>query len=130
MNTINPQGIPQGVQRSETPGGKRTESIPPDEDGNTLPEEEAVDASEIKPKAEAEELKDELTHAVAKLNDYIQGVQRDLEFSLDESSGLSVITVVDRNTSEVIRQLPAEVTLDLARKLNNEEPLLLFSAQV
>ena len=67
---------------------------------------------------------------MAKLNDYVQSVQRDLEFSLDDSTGISVITVRDRQSSEVIRQIPSEVTLQLAQKLNNEEPLLLFSAQV
>lgn len=130
MNTINPQNTPNGVQRSETPGGKRTESKLPDENGNSLPNAEASEASDVKPKAEAERLRDELTTAVAQLNDYIQSVQRDLQFTLDEGSGQSVITVVDRNSAEIIRQLPAELTLDLARKLNNQEPLFLFSAQV
>jgi flagellar protein FlaG len=130
MNTINPQNTSSDVQRSETPGGKRTESKPPGKDGNSLPEVEAIEVSEVKPKAEAEILREELTNAVAKLNDYIQHVQRDLQFTLDEGSGQSVITVVDRRSSEVIRQLPAELTLDLARKLNNQEPLFLFSAQV
>jgi flagellar protein FlaG len=51
-------------------------------------------------------------------------------FSLDEESGESVISVVDRQSSKVIRQIPNEVILTLAQKLNNEEPLLLFSAQV
>ena len=130
MNIINPQNTPNGVQRSETPGGKRTESKLPDEGGKSLPEVEAKEVSEVKPKAEAERLRDELTTAVAQLNDYIQSVQRDLQFTLDEGSGKSVITVVDRNSAEIIRQLPAELTLDLARKLNNQEPLFLFSAQV
>ena len=74
--------------------------------------------------------KDRLEKAVAQLNDYIQSVQRDLRFSLDEGSGRSVISVVDSRSSEVIRQIPLEVTLTLAQKLNNDEPLLLFSAQV
>ena len=76
------------------------------------------------------ELKDQLASAVAKLNDYIQTVQRDLQFTLDESSGTSIISVVDRSSAEVIRQMPTEVTLTLAQKLNNEEPLYLFSARV
>jgi len=130
MNIINPQNTSADVQRSEAPGGKRTESKLPDKGGNSLPELEAIEVSEVKQKAEAEVLREELTSAVAKLNDYIQTVQRDLQFTLDEGSGQSVITVIDRNSAEVIRQLPAELTLDLARKLNNQEPLFLFSAQV
>jgi flagellar protein FlaG len=128
MNSINPQSTPSNVQRSETRGGERTEAKPNpvENSGKDLPQLEAKDVSEVK----ENDSRDQLAQAVAKLNDYIQDVQRDLHFSLDESSGESVISVVDRHSSEVIRQIPAEVTLHLAQKLNNEEPLLLFSAQV
>jgi flagellar protein FlaG len=130
MNIINPQNTSSDVQRSEAPGGKRTESELPGKNGNRLPNNEAIEVSTVKPKAEADVLREELTNAVAKLNDYIQTVQRDLQFTLDEGSGQSVITVVDRKSAEVIRQIPTELTLDLARKLNNQEPLFLFSARV
>jgi flagellar protein FlaG len=130
MNIVNPQNTSSDVQRSETPGGKRTESKLPGKNGNSLPNNEAIEVSTVKPKAEADVLREELTNAVAKLNDYIQTVQRDLQFTLDEDSGQSVITVVDRKSAEVIRQIPTELTLDLARKLNNQEPLFLFSARV
>jgi len=128
MNIINPQSTPPNVQRSETRGGERTDakSNPVVESGKDLPQSEATNVAEVK----ETDSRDQLAQAVAKLNDYIQDVQRDLQFSLDESSGESVISVVDRHSSEVIRQIPAEVTLHLAQKLNNEEPLLLFSAQV
>jgi flagellar protein FlaG len=140
MNTINPQGALAGVQRSETRDGERTESKskPADsltkESGKDLPQQEVKEAQVQQTKGQSpgsgDELKDQLADAVAKLNDYIQTVQRDLQFTLDESSGKSIISVVDRRSSEVIRQLPSEVTLTLAQKLNNEEPLYLFSAQV
>ncbi|MFT6437189.1 MAG: flagellar protein FlaG [Candidatus Azotimanducaceae bacterium] len=128
MNIINPQSTPQNVQRSETQGGERTDAKlnPVVDSGNDLPQLEAKDAHEAK----ETDSNRQLAQAVAKLNDYIQSVQRDLRFSLDEISGESVITVVDTQSSEVIRRIPAEVTLLLAQKLNNEEPLLLFSAQV
>lgn len=128
MNITNPQSTSSNVQRSETRGGERTDakSNPVVDSGKDLPQSEAKDVSEAK----ESDSRGQLAQAVAKLNDYIQDVQRDLQFSLDESSGESVISVVDRHSSEVIRQIPAEVTLLLAQKLNNEEPLLLFSAQV
>ncbi|MCV6621541.1 MAG: flagellar protein FlaG [Cellvibrionaceae bacterium] len=71
----------------------------------------------------------DLEKAVSRLNDYVQSTQRDLKFSMDEETGQTVITVVDRYTSEVIRQLPDQVVLDLAKKLNQEEPIKLFSAR-
>jgi flagellar protein FlaG len=128
MNIINPQSTPQNVQRSEMQGGERADakSNTVVDSGKVLPQLEAKGV----PEAKETDTNRQLAQAVAKLNDYIQSVQRDLRFSLDESSGESVITVVDRHSSEVIRRIPAEVTLLLAQKLNNEEPLLLFSAQV
>ena len=55
--------------------------------------------------------------AVQQLNDYVQSFQRDLEFSLDETSGRSVVRVVDTSTQELIRQIPNDVALRLARNL-------------
>jgi flagellar protein FlaG len=138
MNTINPQSALSSVQRSETPGGERTESKPAvnltTEGGNELPQQEVKEAlvsqTDSQSPVAGDELKDQLADAVARLNDYIQTVQRDLQFTLDDSSGKSIISVVDRHSAEVIRQIPAEVTLTLAQKLNNDEPLYLFSAQV
>jgi len=77
----------------------------------------------------SEGVQEQLEQAVSKLNEYVQSTQRDLQFSMDEATGKTVITVVDSNTSEVIRRLPGDVALNLARKLNEEEPIRLFSAQ-
>jgi len=81
--------------------------------------------------ASSQEQKDkQLEGAVTKLNDYIQNVQRDLEFQTDDSSGKTVITVVDRQTAEVVRQIPGDVALRLAQDLQQDEPLSLFNIKV
>tara|TARA_R110002072_G_scaffold31735_19_gene97766 strand:- start:1679 stop:2074 length:396 start_codon:yes stop_codon:yes gene_type:complete len=131
MTIINPQSTATAEQRSGTRGGQRTEasSSPAVSSGKELPPAEAKDVPATT-SAVADESREQLANAVAKLNDYIQSVQRDLRFTLDEASGRSVITVIDSRSNEVIRQIPEEITLSLAQKLNNEEPLLLFSAQV
>ncbi len=72
----------------------------------------------------------ELREAVTQLSDYVQSVQRDLSFEMDESSGKTIITVIDRKTQEIIRQLPDEVVLKLARNLQQDEPLSLFNVKV
>ncbi len=79
---------------------------------------------------EQEQNKQQLEAAVTKLNDYIQNVQRDLEFQTDQASGKTVITVVDRQTSEVVRQIPDDVALRLAQNLQQDEPLSLFNIKV
>lgn len=80
--------------------------------------------------AQRQEEQKQVREAVTKLNDYVQSVQRNLQFDLDNDSGKTVITVVDKQTSEVIRQIPDDVALRLAQDLQQDEPLSLFNAKV
>tara|TARA_B110001454_G_scaffold163095_1_gene152650 strand:+ start:221 stop:649 length:429 start_codon:yes stop_codon:yes gene_type:complete len=82
----------------------------------------------VKPIAEASE--EQVKDAVSKLNDYVQSTERTLDFKMDEDSGKTVIKVYDTLSAELIRQIPNELALELAQNLNDEEPSLLFSAQV
>src|SRR5690606_14329546 len=67
--------------------------------------------------------------AVAQMNEYIQSTQRDLHFSYDQSSGETVVKVLDRVTQDVIRQIPDETFLKLAQHIDSEGSLHLLSAQ-
>jgi flagellar protein FlaG len=55
--------------------------------------------------------------AVARLNEIMSSTRRSLHFQVDESSGRTVITVINEKTSEVVRQIPSEEVLALARSL-------------
>ena len=58
--------------------------------------------------------KPDLEKLTAKLNLASETIGRDLRFQVDVESGQSVIQVLDRETGEIIRQIPpekAEVTL-------------------
>ncbi|KAF1053172.1 MAG: hypothetical protein GAK43_01549 [Stenotrophomonas maltophilia] len=70
--------------------------------------------------------KNELNDAVQRLRDQAQDEHRNLEFSVDEGSGETVVKVVQADTGEVIRQIPSEVALKLAESLK-ESSNLLFS---
>lgn len=72
----------------------------------------------------------DVQEAVQKLNEYVQSTSRTLDFQVDEDSGKTIVRVFDKDSEELIRQIPGELALELARKLNEEEPSLLFSAQV
>ncbi|MGK0249674.1 MAG: flagellar protein FlaG [Oleispira sp.] len=78
----------------------------------------------------AEVTNEQVRDAVSKLNDYVQSMERTLDFQIDEDSGKTVIRVFDKISSELIRQIPNELALELAQNLNDDEPSLLFSAQV
>jgi flagellar protein FlaG len=58
-----------------------------------------------------------LAKAVHDLSAGAQNLQRSLQFSIDESSGRTVIKVIDKITQEVIRQIPEEEVLALAARL-------------
>jgi uncharacterized FlaG/YvyC family protein len=60
---------------------------------------------------------DQLNEAVTRLNNSIQNVQRNLEFSMDDKSGRVVIKVTDKETDEVVRQIPSDEVLALAQQL-------------
>jgi flagellar protein FlaG len=62
----------------------------------------------------------ELGQAVNQINQFIQSVQRDLSFSIDEGSGRNIIQVLDRASGEVVRQIPSEEVMALASLLENE----------
>ncbi|WP_369857349.1 flagellar protein FlaG [Candidatus Thalassolituus haligoni] len=72
----------------------------------------------------------QVQEAISRINEYVQQSERTLDFQLDESSGETIIRVYDKQSEELIRQIPSELALELAQKLNDEEPSLLFSAQV
>lgn len=97
--------------------------------GNDLPP--AAEAAKSRPKdfADQQAVQEQVQAAVAQMNEYIQSTQRDLHFSYDPGSGETVVKVLDRETQEVIRQIPDEIFLRLARRLGPEEPGQLFSAQ-
>lgn len=66
--------------------------------------------------------------AVASISDYVQSVQRDLQFSVDEELNQTVVKVVDGRSGDLIRQIPEEAFLELARKLNDGGGLHLLDA--
>ena len=84
----------------------------------------------LQPKEVVEVDRERVQDAVSRINEYVQQTERTLDFQLDEDSGKTVIRVYDRQSDELIRQIPSELALELAQKLNDEEPSLLFSAQV
>ncbi|WP_420589828.1 flagellar protein FlaG [Bacterioplanoides sp.] len=73
---------------------------------------------------------EQLSEAVSKINQYVQNMERTLDFQVDEDSGRTVIKVFDSESEKLIRQIPSELALTLAQKLNDDEPTLLFSAKV
>lgn len=54
---------------------------------------------------------------VAEFNNVSQNIQRSLKFEVDEDSGETVVTVKDKYSGEIIRQIPSEEMLSLSKRL-------------
>lgn len=53
----------------------------------------------------------------------LQETRRDLSFTVDETTGKTIVRVVHPGTGEVLRQIPSEELLALAARLDGGEPL-------
>jgi flagellar protein FlaG len=73
-----------------------------------------------------------LQETVREMNVKVQNLRRNLQFSIDDISGRSVVKVIDAETDEVIRQIPSEEILNLAHRLTelNEEQGVIFHGTV
>ncbi len=67
----------------------------------------------------------ELEAVVIHLNDFLQNIQRELQFSVDEESGRNVVKVIDSLSDKVIRQIPSEDMLAVARRFQRDDSGLL-----
>jgi flagellar protein FlaG len=66
-----------------------------------------------------------LQAAVEKMQKFVSMAASDIKFSVDEDSGVTVVKVIDRETKDVIRQIPSEEMLDLAQALDKLQGLLI-----
>jgi flagellar protein FlaG len=66
----------------------------------------------------------ELTKAIAAANAALKSSSISLEYSQDKETGLKIVRVIDRNTKELIRQIPAEEMVSVARSIERFQGLL------
>ena len=84
------------------------------EKSNVVPVQPVEEADKAE---KADEEKEPLQDVVSHLNDLVRELHRKLEFSVDQDSGDTVIKVVDRETDEVVRQIPSEELMHLRKRL-------------
>ncbi|MEO3738177.1 MULTISPECIES: flagellar protein FlaG [Shewanella] len=74
---------------------------------------------------ENEQNPSKLTQVATELSDMMSMMRKGLAFKVDENSGQAVVTVLDKDTGDVIRQMPSEEALALAEKLSEVTGLLM-----
>lgn len=69
---------------------------------------------------------EERTKAAAeKINEFIESFTRDIQFTIDKDSERVVLKVVDRKSGDVIRQIPSEEALKIAKALDELKGLII-----
>jgi len=72
---------------------------------------------------------EELESVVTEMNTVAQDLQRDLIFSVDEKSGGTFVKVIDKETDEIVREIPSKEIREIKARLE-EVAGLIFSKSV
>lgn len=67
---------------------------------------------------------EEVDQAAQKINEALQTVSQKLEFSVDKDTDDIVVKVLDKESGDVIRQIPSEELLKIAKALDKLKGLL------
>lgn len=126
------------IRDSKVQGGLAPEVVKPRstdvaDKGSTVSAVAVADTAQAKVAAEQQAEQQpasraELETAMSNIQEFVQSVRRDLNFSLDEGNGRVVVKVTDATSGDVIRQIPSEEALKLAENLT-EVRSLLFTAE-
>ena len=86
-----------------------------------------VAAIEIKPsnvQKESQITQEVVAKAATQIQNFVQEMGRNLSFTVDETTGYNVVRVMNPETNEVIRQLPSEELLKIARSMEQLNSVL------
>ena len=125
MNNINSQELGRAVVTDGIAKKATTEPANTGVQGGNNPPEAARVSQQTQQETTSvrhdEKKSEQVAQAVSQLNDYVQSLQRDLRFTVDDNSGKSIVSVIDSNSQKVIRQIPNETALQLARNLKDQQ---------
>jgi flagellar protein FlaG len=99
-----------------------TAPVPP----ATTPQE--VKAAPLVAKIDPAEMEKKLEEVVARLNEQMEANGRKLGFSVDDRLNKQIVRVVNKETGEVVRQIPNEVVIRVANSIEDLKGVL-FDAE-
>jgi flagellar protein FlaG len=117
--TANPAQTSAVVTERERPRETATASAP------TVQAQQPSSVQADDPAARDPTKPSELQAAVEKIQEFVSKAASDINFSIDEDSGRTVVKVIDRTTKDVIRQMPSQEMLDLAQAMDKLQGLLI-----
>lgn len=93
------------------------------------PQKAKVEPSPAAAQTQQDSKPSDLEQAVTDIRKFVQAAQRNLDFSIDDSTHQVVVKVIATDSGEVIRQIPSETALKLAQSLHDASSVL-FDAKV
>jgi flagellar protein FlaG len=75
--------------------------------------------------AEPTPTEEQLSQALKNINSVLQSRSQDVEFSIDQDSARTIVTVTDKTTHEVIRQMPTKEAMEISKALEHLQSLLI-----
>lgn len=121
-NPITGQGAPKGARYGTSAQQEATANKTSPANNSAQTAVSTVDPGKNLPPINTVQPTSKIEKAITEINDYVQTVSRDLQFSFEEELplGRAVIKVLDTETQEVIRQFPAEEVIAIAKRINQQ----------
>ena len=66
-----------------------------------------------------------LKDAADKANEFVKSINQELQFSVDKGTGETVVKVLDKQTGDVVRQIPSKEMLELAKAMDTIQGLII-----
>jgi len=95
-----------------------TGGIAPSGAANSKAAEGTTDAASPTPTAQKQPDREAVERALQEVKKAVDPMARNLQFSIDEDTGRTIVRIVDTATKEVIRQIPSEEVLAIAKALD------------
>lgn len=116
---------------SSTTGEKKTESPAnlrrPDSTATSVGETKAAVAGKLPLAVDETQPVDRnnVEDAVTRIREFVQPINDSIQFSLDDDTGRMVVKVIDVQTKEILRQIPSEEALNIAKALDKLQGILI-----
>ena len=115
-NRVSPASVQPQVSTAVGKGGKeaaKSAAVPAETvavpTSVSLPEKAKIEVPEFEPR--------DLQKAMDDLQRFVDDLGRNLNFSIDESTDRTVISVRDAKTQELVRQIPGEEVIAMSRQI-------------
>lgn len=119
--------VPGGVQ---SPAGRvQKESRTPVQDQQASSKANKSDANSAQLEAgnggaDARIDEQQLRQALEKMSKAVSSLNSNLEFAMDEETGIRVVKIVDKGSGEVIRQMPSKEVIEMAKSIDGMKSLI------